>query len=156
MARVIHNSQGQSQPASSGPSASTLSSTDSALPTPQPQTEPPSTPPAHALGQAGDCLPQGAAAVLGVAILENPRLPDPQNLKQCSIIVDGGRNFLDWLYNNPNYNLDFLDPNMRDKFIVFAMIAKCHERAEIFSEGSWEDYDIIGDIIWVYCILLLT
>ncbi|KAI0718185.1 hypothetical protein C8T65DRAFT_570848 [Cerioporus squamosus] len=157
MARTTRNSQGQSEPSSSVSSGSALGSTDSASSSSHTRAavaEPPSTP--ASATQSVDRVPQGAACLLGVAILENPRLPDPQ--KQRSIMVDATF----WigteeaplsacfrLYNHPDYNLNFSDPTMREKFVVFAMVSKSHEKAEIFSEGSWEDYDLIGDIIWI-------
>ncbi len=90
--RVTRNSQAQSQLSSSTSSDFSLGSGDSASSVSQTRTavaEPSLTPEATQVSanpSASDRIPQGTASILGVAILENPRLPDPQ--KKRSIMVD--------------------------------------------------------------------
>ncbi|KAI0739008.1 hypothetical protein C8Q80DRAFT_1203302 [Daedaleopsis nitida] len=179
-AQAQAEAQASSSPLSQSPTLSTMSSaplTPTRPLTPPLPTQPPlrfsphpvplptqqSGTPARTSSNRATATPekpaQGAVFILGVAILRNPRCPDPIGMPR-TVVVDaafcvGGQGSdrplagCFRLFNK--HDLDFSDPNMCEKYVVFASVARLPEHAEAPSTNghSWDVCDIIGDIIWI-------
>ncbi|KAI0754117.1 hypothetical protein C8Q80DRAFT_1137012 [Daedaleopsis nitida] len=166
--RYQTRSNASAQPQSQASVASPTSTISSAPPSPTALTPPPATqarlfspepivPQTPASSTIPDKPAPGAAFILGVGILENPRCPETSKTRSILFDVSFCVGSMDappltgCLKFFNNLNLDFSDPEMRAKYVVFASVAACQERAELFATPgrTWKDYDVVGDIIWL-------